>query len=119
MALIFIRGGTTGGTDTAARLLGRRFPHFSMGRLMMFIDLCVVVISAIVFKSVESAMYAVIVIFVATRLIDAVLHGTDIGTGKMLFIMSQQKARKFQAIISQMSRGVTHLKTKLLYGQRG
>ena len=43
LALIFIRGGTTGGTDTAARLLGRRFPHFSMGRLMMFIDLCVVV----------------------------------------------------------------------------
>ena len=76
LALIFIRGGTTGGTDTAARLLGRRFPHFSMGRLMMFIDLCVVVISAIVFKSVESAMYAVIVIFVATRLIDAVLYGT-------------------------------------------
>ena len=62
LALIFIRGGTTGGTDTAARLLGRRFPHFSMGRLMMFIDLCVVVISAIVFTSVESAMYAVIAV---------------------------------------------------------
>ncbi len=58
-----------------------------------------VVISAIVFKSVESAMYAVIVIFVATRLIDAVLYGTDIGTGKMLFIMSQ-KARKFHRQLS-------------------
>ena len=120
LALIFIRGGTTGGTDTAARLLGRRFPHFSMGRLMMFIDLCVVVISAIVFKSVESAMYAVIVIFVATRLIDAVLYGTDIGTGKMLFIMSQKSQEISQAIISQMSRGVTILKSKGAYtGKEG
>ena len=115
-----LRGGTTGGTDTAARLLGRRFPHFSMGRLMMFIDLCVVVISAIVFKSVESAMYAVIVIFVATRLIDAVLYGTDIGTGKMLFIMSQKSQEISQAIISQMSRGVTILKSKGAYtGKEG
>ena len=120
LALIFIRGGTTGGTDTAARLLGIRFPHFSMGRLMMFIDLCVVVISAIVFKSVESAMYAVIVIFVATRLIDAVLYGTDIGTGKMLFIMSQKSQEISQAIISQMSRGVTILKSKGAYtGKEG
>ena len=120
LVAIFIRGGTTGGTDTAARLLGRRFPHFSMGRLMMFIDLCVVVISAIVFKSVESAMYAVIVIFVATRLIDAVLYGTDIGTGKMLFIMSQKSQEISQVIISQMSRGVTILKSKGAYtGKEG
>lgn len=120
LALIFIRGGTTGGTDTAARLLGRRFPYFSMGRLMMLIDLCVVVISAIVFKSVESAMYAVIVIFVATRLIDAVLYGTDIGTGKMLFIMSQKSKEISEAIISQMSRGVTILKSKGAYtGKEG
>ncbi len=50
--------------------------------------------------------------FVATRLIDAVLYGTDIGTGKMLFIMSQKSQEISQAIISQMSRGVTILKSK-------
>ncbi len=120
LALFFIRGGTTGGTDTAARLLGKRFPHFSMGRLMMLIDFCVVFISAVVFKSIESAMYAIIVIFVATRLIDAVLYGTDIGTGKMLFIMSQKSKEISEAIISQMSRGVTILKSKGAYtGKEG
>ncbi len=120
LALIFIRGGTTGGTDTAARLLGKRFPHFSMGRLMMLIDFCVVVVSAVVFQSMESAMYAVIVIFVATRLIDAVLYGTDIGTGKMLFIMSQKNGEIAKAIMEKMSRGATVLKSKGAYtGKEG
>lgn len=112
LALFFIRGGTTGGTDTAARLLGKRFPHFSMGRLMMLIDFTVVLISAFVFKSIESAMYAVIVIFVATQLIDAILYGTDVGTGKMLFVVSQKSKEISVAIIDQMSRGVTILKSR-------
>lgn len=120
LALIFMRGGTTGGTDTAARLLGKRFPHVSMGRLMMLIDLCVVTVSAVVFGSIESAMYAVIVIFVATRIIDAVLYGTDVGTGKMLFIMSQKSAQIAQAVISQMVRGVTLLQSQGAYtGKQG
>ncbi len=118
LALIFIRGGTTGGTDTAARLLSRRFPHLSMGRLMMTIDLCVVLLSVLVFQSLESALYAVIVIFVATRLIDAVLYGTDIGTGKILFIMSQKSTEIAQAIISQMARGVTVLRSQGAYTGR-
>ncbi len=33
LALIFIRGGTTGGTDMAARLLGKTFSHFSNGKI--------------------------------------------------------------------------------------
>ena len=42
-----------------ARLLGKHFRHLSMGKLMMAIDLVVIVISAAVFNSIESALYAV------------------------------------------------------------
>lgn len=115
LALIFIRGGTTGGTDTAARLLGKRFPHVSMGRLMMFIDFTVVLIAAFAFHSIESAMYAVIVIFVATQIIDAMLYGTDVGTGKLLFIVSRKSNDVADAIIHKLSRGVTILKSRGAY----
>ena len=46
LSLIFIRGATTGGSDLVARLLGRRLPHLSMGKLMLAVDGAVVAVSA-------------------------------------------------------------------------
>ncbi|MCI9575943.1 MAG: YitT family protein [Clostridiales bacterium] len=109
LSLIFIRGGTTGGTDMTARLLNRRFPHLSMGKLMMTVDMMVITLSAFVYWSIESALYALIVIFVATRVIDAILYGLDIGTGKLLFIISDQGKRISTKIIETLGRGVTIL----------
>lgn len=109
LALIFLRGGTTGGTDMVARLLNRRFPHLSMGKLMLSVDLVVITISAFVYWSIESVLYALIVIFVATRVIDAILYGMDIGTGKLLYIISDQGQQISSRIIEVLSRGVTVL----------
>lgn len=67
LSLVFMRGATTGGTDMIARLLNHRLRHLSMGKLMLAVDGCVVLFSAIVYKSIESAVYACIVIFVSTK----------------------------------------------------
>ena len=75
LSLVFLRGATTGGTDLIATLMVRRLPHLSMGRLMMCFDLVVVAISAVLFRSFESAMYSIIVIFLCSKVIDAVLYG--------------------------------------------
>ena len=90
LSLVFMRGATTGGTDMIARLLNHRLRHLSMGKLMLAVDGCVVLFSAIVYKSIESAVYACIVIFVSTKIIDTILYGTDAGNGKMFFIMSHK-----------------------------
>lgn len=118
LSCIFMRGGTTGGTDMAARLLGRRFRHISMGKLMMGIDAVVVLISAAAFQSLESALYAFIAIFVSTRLIDAILYGTDIGTGKMIFVVSEKNQEIANLIMTELERGVTFLKSKGGYSGR-
>lgn len=34
LSMVFLRGGTTGGSDMVARLLGARVPHISMGKLI-------------------------------------------------------------------------------------
>src|SRR5699024_3510848 len=99
LSLIFIRGATTGGSDLVARLLGRRLPHLSMGKLMLAVDGVVVAVSAFVFGSVENAMYACIVIFVSTKLIDAILYGADAGTGKLFFVMSPKVRQMGQRVI--------------------
>lgn len=118
LSIVFMRGGTTGGTDMVARLLGRHFRNVSMGKLMLTVDMFVVVTSAVVYRSLESALYAVIAIFVSTRIIDAVLYGTDIGTGKLLFIMSEQNDAIAQDILTDMDRGVTVLKSRGAYSGR-
>lgn len=109
LSLTFIRGATTGGTDMVARLLERRMPHLSMGKLMLALDGLVVAASAVVFGSIENAMYACIAIFVCTSVIDAILYGTDVGTGKLFFVMSPQVRQMGERIIREMDRTVTYL----------
>ena len=109
LSLVFIRGATTGGTDLIARLLGRRLPHLSMGKLMLAVDGIIVVVSAFVFGSVENAMYACIVIVVSTKIIDAILYGADIGTGKLFIVMSPKVRQIGDRVISEMERTVTYL----------
>lgn len=109
LSLTFIRGATTGGTDLVARLLGRRMPQFSMGKLMLVVDGLVVLCSAFVFGSIENAMYACIVIFVSTSLIDSILYGTDAGTGKMFLVMSPKVQEMGARIMEEIDRGVTYL----------
>ncbi len=109
LSLTFTRGATTGGTDLVARILGRRLPQLSMGKLMLAIDGIIVAASAFVYGSIENAMYACIVIFVSTSLIDSILYGTDVGTGKLFFVMSPQVREMGDRIMREVERGVTYL----------
>ena len=120
LGLIFMRGGTTGGTDLVANLIGRNFRHLSLGKLVLLVDLVVVLISAFVYRNYESPLYAIINIFVSSKLIDAVLYGTDTGTGKMMFIISPKNKEIAQRIMTDISRGVTELRSRGAYrGEEG
>lgn len=107
LALVFMRGSTTGGTDMIARLLGKHFRHLSMGKLMLAVDLVVIAASALVYQKLESALYAIIAIFVSTRIIDTLLYGTDSGNGKLYFIISKKSDEIRQRILDDIDRGVT------------
>lgn len=108
-SLVFMREATSGGTDLIAKLLNNRIRFISMGKLMMAIDGLVVVISAFVYKKIENALYACIVVFVCSKVIDSVLMGTDIGSGKLFFIISEHNDVIAKRIINELDRGVTFL----------
>ena len=110
LALVFIRGGTTGGTDVIARLLNRRYPALSMGKLILLTDMLVIVAAALVYGNLESPLYAVISIFVSTRLIDMLIYGTSLGAGKMMFIISGKNEEIAKAILTGISRGLTKIR---------
>ena len=112
LALVLVRGVTTGGTDMIARLLSNRFRHLSTGKFLLAIDGMIVLAAMLVFRNLESAVYACIVIFVSTAIIDAILYGTDVGTGKMLFIISPKVEEVADVIFKELDRGVTFLKSR-------
>ncbi len=109
LALIFYRGGSTGGTDIVARIMHEKMPHVSQGNLILLVDALVVISSAFVFGNIENALYATICIFMTSKLIDTVLYGVSRNNGKLLFIVTAKYDEVTDAILSKIDRGVTLL----------
>ncbi|NMP36925.1 MAG: YitT family protein [Clostridiales bacterium] len=110
LGLVFLRGATTGGTDILGRLLKLKFRHISMGTLVMFMDMFVVACSGIVYKNIESILYATIVFFVSSKAIDYIIYGT--GRGKMLMIVTKQPEKISPKVIEGLHRGVSLVPVK-------
>ena len=113
LGVIFTRGATSGGTDIMGRLLKKAMPHITMGRLVMVCDLCVVLLAGLVYKNIESVLYATIVFIVSSKSIDLVLYGSD--SGKMMMIISSNAEEIAKAITSETPRGVSIVPVKGAY----
>ena len=109
LGLIFLRGGSTGGTDIIARNLNRRFPYISIGSIVLTTDAVVVALSAIVYGNIENALYAVIAIFTSSKLIDAVVFGFSRDNGKLMIIITSVPEDVTAVLTTKINRGVTVL----------
>ena len=110
IGLVLWRGATTGGSEIVARLLERKFPHLPIGRLLLLIDAAVVALSVAVFGTLQSGLYAVVLIFVSSRVTDAVVYGRD--HGRMLLILTEREREVTDVILHELGRGVTLLSAK-------
>ena len=107
LSLVFCRGGSTGGSDIIAMLIHKRFPQFSIGYIVLFFDAVVILLAGLVYGSFESAMYAVISIFVSSKVIDAVTYGASRGNGKLIMIITERSEKLLPALLKSVPRGVT------------
>lgn len=107
LALIFSRGGSSGGTDIIAATLHKRYPQLSIGYIILASDAVVVTVAAFVYNSIESGLYAVIAIFVSSKLIDVITYGTSRDNGKFMFIITENYEEILSALLNKVSRGVT------------
>lgn len=105
--LFFLRGGTGGGTDIVARLVRLRWKNLSTGRLIMLADLGVILFASFVYRSLESALYALVVIFVMSVVIDRIITGGE--GGKCFLVITKKKEQVVEEIFRQLDRGVTLL----------
>lgn len=112
LGLIFLRGGSTGGTDIIARNLNHRLPYLSIGSIVLLSDAVVVALSAIVYGSLENALYAVIAIFTSSKLIDAVVFGLSRDNGKLMIIITALPDEVAAELTGRVNRGVTVLSAR-------
>ena len=107
LGLILSRGATTGGAEVVARLLERRWPHIPIGKLILLLDGVVIALSALVYRELESPLYAIILVYVASLLTDRLVYGGR--RGKTVLIISRRHAEITRRILRELRRGVTLL----------
>ena len=56
LALILLRGGSTGGTDIIAKLLLRHRSSVGLGQMILMIDAIIIVLSAVIYRNVDSGL---------------------------------------------------------------
>lgn len=108
-------GVTTGGSDLAARLLKYRYHHISIGRLCLALDLSIIALYAVVFRSLDGAMYGIIAMYVCSVTVDAVVYGAT--HARMAVIISEKNESLVQTLLASHF-GVTHLRGQGAYQGR-
>jgi len=116
LGIVLRSGATTGGTDLAARIANHFIPYFTIGQVLLFIDAAVVVLAAAAFSSFLLGMYAIVSLFIASKVVDAILEGVNFA--KALFIISDKSDEIAARILKDLDRGVTALKGRGMYSGR-
>lgn len=106
MGIVLRAQGSLGGTDILAIVFSRLF-GFTIGEILLGADVVILTAAGIVFRSVELAMYAMITMFVAAKVVDVIQEGLN--HSKTVIIISNQVGEIARAILTQLERGVTFL----------
>lgn len=112
LGLVFSQGATTGGTDVIGKLLKLKFPWLPIGKLVMIPDMVVVILAAVVFGTVNAALYGLIQMYLLSKVMDMILYGWD--TSRVAYIITDRWEETVQGLLD-MNRGVTLLQGKGAY----
>lgn len=113
IGMVFRAGATTGGTDIIVRVLRQKFRYLKTGTLFMFIDGVIIVVSGIVFKDLNVALYAALSLTVYMAVFNAVLYGGD--SARLVYIISNSKEKIAERIMNELDAGATILDGKGAY----
>lgn len=103
LGIVFRFGGTTGGVDIVARILGRNF-GWSMGQIILAIDIFIIG-SSIFYIPKEKILYTLVAVFIASRVIDFIQEGAY--AAKAFTIISDEAPQIADLITAELERGVT------------
>lgn len=111
-----IRGGSViDGTEVLA-IFSSRKTTLTVGDFILIFNIVIFSVAAYVIN-IETALYAILTYLVASKTVDFVVHGIEEYTSVM--IVSEKSEEIKEAITKKMGRGVTILKGKGGFGEKG
>lgn len=105
--LVYHVGATTGGTDIAARLVRKKYPYMNFGTVTLALNTVVVAAFAVIFRRADSAMYTIITMFVASRIVNLILYGLE--NSGVCYIITVKPKEISRHIGERLHRGATIL----------
>lgn len=114
LGLNYMRESTTGGTDIINKIVIRFRPTVRLGKLVLITDSFVVAFGFIVYRDLDVIMYAIISIFVQSKIIDIMVYGGQ--ECKFMLIFSEY-SDKISAQLLSKNFGVTLLKGEGAYSR--
>lgn len=111
MGIVFRNGGNTGGTDIVAQIL-QKYSNLGLGQLFLLTDGFVMLVAASVF-GLKLALYGMIAVIIMGRVIDYIQEGLSVE--KAAFIISEHTEEISDAILHELNRGATALKSRGYY----
>ena len=105
IGIVLSQGSTTGGTDILGRLIQHKFSSLKIGKILLGVDLSVILLSVITFRTTEAALYGIIALFISTSSIDWLMKSLNIS--KLAFVVTDRGAEIAEFLIRTSPRGVT------------
>jgi uncharacterized membrane-anchored protein YitT (DUF2179 family) len=122
LGIIFKFKGTTAGSDIVAAIMQKKY-GIKPGQSILFTDLFVIALAGFIIDikhlsperpALALTFYAVFLLFVSSRLIDLIIEGFDYA--RAAYIISDHFDKISEAIMNELGRGVTAVKTRGVYG---
>ncbi len=114
LGLNYMRESTTGGTDIINKIVTKFRPTIRLGKLVLITDSFVVAFGLIVYRDLDVIMYAIISIFVQSKIIDVMVYGGQ--ECKFMMIFSEHSSSISEQLLSK-NFGVTLLKGEGAYSR--
>lgn len=112
-SMTFAENANTGGTDIIGRLVQSRYPYFHIGTLLMIIDGVIILISLIISKNIDLALYGLFGLFISAVVIDFIIG--HLNSSKLAFVITDKGIQISNLIIEKSRRGVTILNARGAY----
>ena len=109
LAVVFMNGGSTGGTDIIASCVNKYW-NVSLGRMLLFLDIFIIGSGYLLSHSLELTVFGYVTMFISNHFLDYVINGAR--QSVQFIIISRKHERIARLVGEQMERGVT-----ILYGE--
>ena len=116
IGFVFRGEGSTGGCDMVAVVVNKFFPTITNGQIIMIVDGCVVLASAIAYGSIVLPLFALITIFISGRTADMFVDG--VRSLRAYYILTDKKEEMSNRILTEIERGVTNIKCEGMYTKK-